>query len=135
MRRCKIGEDQHTLLVIAGCHELLRVVEEGKVQAGDKIVRVAIGPEHMTVFEINALCLVTLAAQLERALRIPALSEGWRASFQGLIEQRDRATGSAGLTGTSGPPPAWSGFSARRVSRKICESSNVILPASRGTSY
>jgi ferredoxin-NADP reductase len=59
-------------------------------------------------------------------LRIPALSGGWHASFQALLEQEDTATGNAGLTATSGPPPAWSGFRPLRVSRKILESSNVI---------
>src|SRR5215813_6067622 len=32
-----------------------RVVEEGEVEAGDEIARVAAGPEHMSVFAINAL--------------------------------------------------------------------------------
>ncbi len=33
----------------------LRVLEEGDVEAGDEILRVASGPERMSVFEINAL--------------------------------------------------------------------------------
>ena len=33
----------------------LRVLEEGEVEAGDEILRVASGPESMSVFEINAL--------------------------------------------------------------------------------
>jgi MOSC domain-containing protein YiiM len=32
-----------------------RVIEEGEVEAGDEIVKVAAGPERMTVAEINAL--------------------------------------------------------------------------------
>jgi MOSC domain-containing protein YiiM len=31
------------------------VLEEGEVEAGDEILRVASGPERMSVFEINAL--------------------------------------------------------------------------------
>jgi len=105
-----------------------RVVEEGEVKAGDEIVQVAAGSEHMSVFEINALLYTPghPRNQLERALRIPALSVGWRASFQALLEQEDATTGNAGLTATSGPLPAWSGFRPLRVSRKIRESSNVI---------
>jgi MOSC domain-containing protein YiiM len=70
----------------------VRVVEEGEVEAGNEIVRVAAGPEHMSVFEINALLYMPghSRSQLERALRIPALSAGWRASFQALLEQKDR---------------------------------------------
>src|SRR5258705_5224989 len=107
-----------------------RVLEEGEVKAGDEIVQVAVGPERMTVFEVNALLYMPghPRSQLERALRIPVLSEGWRASFQALLEQEDVdvATGNAGLTAMPGPPPAWSGFRPLRVSRKLRESSDVI---------
>ena len=100
------------------------------MEAGDEIVKVAAGLERMTVFEINALLYVPghPRSQLERALRIPALSAGWRASFQALLEQEQsdgELTGNAGLAPASGPP-AWQGFRPLRVSRKVRESSNVI---------
>ena len=107
-----------------------RVLEEGEVEAGDAIVQVAAGPERMTVFDINALLYTSRhpRSQLERALRITALSAGWRASFEALIEQERRGatTGNAGLAPASGPPPAWTGFRPLRVMRKIRESSDVI---------
>jgi ferredoxin-NADP reductase/MOSC domain-containing protein YiiM len=105
-----------------------RVLKEGEVEAGDEIVQVAAGPEHVSVSEINALLYLPghPRSQIERALRIPALSKGWRTSFRALLEQEDAATGNAGLTTASGVPPAWSGFRPLRVSRKIPESSNVI---------
>jgi ferredoxin-NADP reductase len=60
-------------------------------------------------------------------LRIPALSVGWRGSFEALLAQeRTSGTGNAGLTPEAGPPPAWRGFRPLRVSRKVRESSNVI---------
>src|ERR1700685_2392032 len=68
-------------------------------------------------------------SQLERALRIPALSAGWRGSFEALLTQErsgDATTGNAGLGAASGPPPAWRGFRPLRVSRKVRESANVI---------
>jgi hypothetical protein len=85
----------------------------------------------MTVFEINALLYVPghPRSQLERALRIPALSAGWRASFQARLEQEESGgatKGNAGLAPAFGPPPAWPGFRPMRVSRKVRESSNVI---------
>jgi ferredoxin-NADP reductase len=85
----------------------------------------------MSVFEINALLYLPghPRGQLERALRVPALSGGWRASFEDLLtqERSGRATtGNAGLTSASGPPPAWPGFRPLRVSRKVRESSGVI---------
>src|SRR5271167_237873 len=73
-----------------------RVLGEGEVGAGDEIVRVADGPERMTVAAINALLYLPghPRSQLERALRIPALSAGWRGSFEALLAQepRDGAT-------------------------------------------
>ena len=92
-----------------------RVLEEGKVAAGDEITQVASGPEHMSVSEIDALLYMPGHSrdQLERALRIPALSAGWRSSFAALLTQERRGgvtTGNAGLTAASGQPPAWRGF-------------------------
>jgi ferredoxin-NADP reductase len=106
----------------------LRVIEEGDVEAGDEITQVADGPERMSVSEINALLYLSPHPrdQLERALKIPALSRGWRRSFAALLEQKDNpATGNAGLGPAASPPPAWRGFRPFRVSRKIAESGNV----------
>ena len=108
-----------------------RVLQEGNVEAGDEITQIASGPERMSVFAINALLYMPghPRDQLERALRIPALSAGWRRSFEALLTQEDSGsatTGNAGLTALSGPPPAWQGFRPLRVSRKMRESSNVI---------
>jgi ferredoxin-NADP reductase/MOSC domain-containing protein YiiM len=107
-----------------------RIIEEGSVEAGDEIVQVAGGPEHMSVFEINALLYMPghPRNQLERALRIPALSAGWRHSLQALLAQEETGgtTGNAGLGPGSAPPPAWAGFRPLRVSRKTRESSNVV---------
>lgn len=108
-----------------------RVLEEGQVEAGDEIVRVCMGPERMTVFEVNALLYMPghPRRQLERALHIPALSAGWRSSFQALLVQEQSGgatTGNAGLSAVSGPPPAWAGFRPLRVSNKIHESSGVM---------
>jgi len=44
-----------------------------------------------------------------RALRIPALSAGWKSSFQEMLDESGKASGNAGLTEAS-PPPAWPGF-------------------------
>jgi ferredoxin-NADP reductase/MOSC domain-containing protein YiiM len=108
-----------------------RVLEEGEVEAGDEITRVASGPERMSVFDIDALLYMPghPRDQLERALRIPALSAGWRRSFEALLtqERKDGATtGNAGLTAAPGPPPGWRGFRPFRLSGKVRESGNVI---------
>jgi ferredoxin-NADP reductase/MOSC domain-containing protein YiiM/ferredoxin len=107
-----------------------RVLEEGEVGAGDEIVKVETGPERVSVAEINALLYLPghPASGLERALRIPALSAGWRTSLEALLDRErkgSRATGNPGLGPAMGPPPAWQGFRPLRVSLKLRESSNV----------
>jgi ferredoxin-NADP reductase/MOSC domain-containing protein YiiM/ferredoxin len=108
-----------------------RVLEEGEIGAGDEIRKVADGPEHMSVTEIDALLYLPghTRGQLERSLRIPALSPGWKSSLQALIDQEASGAsgkGNAGLTATAGPPPAWSGFRSLRVARVDRESANVV---------
>jgi len=108
-----------------------RVLKAGEVAAGDEIVKVGDGPERMSVDEADALLYLTgdSRAQLERVLRIPALSVGWRDSFEALLtEERSGGamTGNAGLNTAPGPPLACRGFRPLRVSRKVRESSSVI---------
>jgi ferredoxin-NADP reductase/MOSC domain-containing protein YiiM len=107
-----------------------RVLEEGEVGPGDEITRVASGPERISVSEIDAMLYKPGHSrdQLERALRIPSLSSGWRRSLEALLTQAQRGgatTGNAGLGAASGPPPAWRGFRPLRVSRKVRESGHV----------
>jgi MOSC domain-containing protein YiiM len=108
----------------------MRVIEEGEVGSGDEIVKIADGPERVTVAEIDALLYLPGHSRelLERSLRIPALSPGWKNSFKALLEQEtDQAsTGNAGLTGAAVPPPAWPGFRSLRVARVERESASVI---------
>jgi ferredoxin-NADP reductase/MOSC domain-containing protein YiiM len=128
----RMNEPQMAALLVAHGKPgfYFRVLEEGEVEAGDEIVQVSAGLERMTIFEINALLYRPghARSQLERALRIPALSAGWRASFLALLEQQRGAgatKGNAGLAPVSGLSPAWSGFRPLQVSRKVRESSNV----------
>jgi ferredoxin-NADP reductase/MOSC domain-containing protein YiiM len=127
----RMNEPQMAALLVASGRPgfYFRVLEEGEVEAGDEIVQIAPGPERMSVFEVNALLYMPghPSSQLERALRIPALSDGWRGSFQALLEQGrgGAATGNAGLAPASGPPAAWTGLRPMAVSRKIRESRSV----------
>jgi ferredoxin-NADP reductase/MOSC domain-containing protein YiiM/ferredoxin len=123
-----------------------RVIQEGDVQAGDEIVKLASGPEQVTVAEADALLYLPghTPQGLRRALRIPALSPGWQASFRALLES-GAGTGNAGLTVAS-PPPAWPGFRRLTVTAITRESDSVIsvrlddpegapLPAARPGQY
>src|SRR5207237_6460382 len=72
-----------------------RVLEEGDVAADDPIVCVDKGPERMTVAVVNSLLYSNAHPRdlLERALRIPALSPGWRGSFEALGKTQDADPG------------------------------------------
>jgi MOSC domain-containing protein YiiM len=128
----RMNEPQMAALLVAHGRPgfYFRVLEAGEVEAGDEIVQVAAGPEHMTVAEVNALLYMPghPKGELEKALRIPALSAGWRGSFQALLEREQSGspmTGNPGLSPAAGPPPAWAGFRPLRVSHKNRESSTV----------
>jgi ferredoxin-NADP reductase/MOSC domain-containing protein YiiM/ferredoxin len=103
-----------------------RVLEEGDVQAGDEIVKLASGPEAMTVAEVDALLYLPghPRQQLLRALRVPALSLGWQGSFRALLDGAP-GSGNAGLT-TASPPPAWPGFRRLTVTGVERETDSVI---------
>ncbi len=102
-----------------------RVLTEGTVEAGQDIVKLASGPEGMTVAELDALLYLPghPRQQLLRALRIPALSPGWKSSFQEMLDQPG-AGGNAGLAEAS-PPPAWPGFRPLTVTAVSPESDTV----------
>jgi ferredoxin-NADP reductase/ferredoxin len=80
----------------------------------------------MLVAEADALLYLPghTRQELLRALRIPALSPGWQASFRALLEG-EPGSGNAGLAVTS-PPPAWPGFRQLTVTAITRESDSVI---------
>ncbi|NYF52366.1 MOSC and FAD-binding oxidoreductase domain-containing protein [Tunturiibacter gelidoferens] len=104
-----------------------RVIEEGEIGAGDEIVKVAEGEERVSVAEIDALLYLPdhPRDRLECALRVPALSAGWKGSLKALLEA-DEKGGNAGLARSSAPPPAWSGFRSLRVGAVRRESFDVL---------
>jgi ferredoxin-NADP reductase/MOSC domain-containing protein YiiM len=105
-----------------------RVLREGAVQPGDPIVKVAAGPEAMTVAEVDGLLYLPGHShqRVEAALRVPALSEGWKASFREILQQPDGSgAGNAGLT-VQAPPPAWPGFRDLAITEITCESTSVV---------
>jgi ferredoxin-NADP reductase/MOSC domain-containing protein YiiM len=103
-----------------------RILQEGEVGAGDEIVKMGEGKERMTVAEINALLYSPdhPRDRLERALRIEALSPGWRRSFQALL--RSPASGNAGLVPDAASHPVVPGFRPLAVTAIDQESTDVL---------
>ena len=107
-----------------------RVLQEGDAGAGDEIVKVGEAQERMTVAEINALLYSPNHARdrLERALRIEALSPGWRSSFEALLQSQTTAAGggNAGLAPAAAGPPVAPGFRRLTVTAIDQESADVL---------
>jgi ferredoxin-NADP reductase/MOSC domain-containing protein YiiM/ferredoxin len=106
------------------------VLREGEVAAGDEIVKVGEARERMTIAEINALLYLPghPRDRLERALRIEALSRGWRGSFEALLQsqQHGAETGNAGLAPAAAAHPASPGFQSLVVTSIDRESADVL---------
>jgi ferredoxin-NADP reductase/MOSC domain-containing protein YiiM len=106
-----------------------RVLREGAVQPGDPIVKVAAGPGDMSVAEVDGLLYLPghPRERVRAALRVPALSDGWKASFREILRQPAgrTAAGNAGLTAQA-PPPAWPGFRDLAVTEVVQESTSVV---------
>ena len=105
-----------------------RVLQEGEVGAGDDIVKIADGPERITVAEVDGLLYLPEHSrqELERALRVPALSKGWQGSFRAMLEQDLSPRAEGGNPGLAGEEqaPAWPGFRQMRVA-SVHKESNV----------
>jgi ferredoxin-NADP reductase/MOSC domain-containing protein YiiM len=129
----RIGEPRMAALLVSHRRPgfYCRVVTEGVIEAGQNIVKISAGPEQVTIAEMNALLYLPGHPRdaLERALKIPALSPGWKTSLQSLAAQSvgpSTSGGNPGLTAAaSSPPPAWTGFRPLLVTGTHDESRHV----------
>ena len=107
-----------------------RVLQEGAVGAGDDIVKVGEAKERMTVAEVNALLYSSEHPRdrLARTLRIEALSPGWRASFEALLQSpaTGAGRGNAGLVPAAAAHPAAPGFRPLALAAIDQESEDVL---------
>ncbi len=69
----------------------LRVLAEGEVGAGDVIERLRIGPEQLTIGELVRAAYLDGGNldPLRKAIRIPALSPGWRSWLEEKLARRE----------------------------------------------
>ena len=66
------------------------------------IVKIADGPERISVADVDALLYLPghSSEQLQRVLRIPALSKGWQSSFEAMLQQDLSSKNFGGESGT-----------------------------------
>jgi MOSC domain-containing protein YiiM/ferredoxin-NADP reductase len=109
----------------------LRVLQEGEVGAGDEILKVGEAAERMTVAEVNALLYSPNHPRdrLESAVRIQALSPGWRSSFEAILQSQTTTGpggGNAGLAPAAAAHPVAPGFRPLTVTAIHRESADVV---------
>jgi ferredoxin-NADP reductase/MOSC domain-containing protein YiiM len=116
----RVGEPQLPALLVAHHRPgfYMRVIREGRVEAGDTITKTRTGPGALSVADTDALLYLPGRdpEQLRLALSIPALSPGWQGSFRDLLS----ADGSDVPQG-----PAWAGFRELLVDQVVPENSSV----------
>lgn len=106
-----------------------RVLEEGEVGAGDEIVKVGEAQVRMTVADINALLYLPDHAtdRLQAALRIEALSPGWKSSFAALLQNQGASGGgNAGLVPAVAAHPVAAGFRALTIAAVERDGEDVV---------
>jgi ferredoxin-NADP reductase/MOSC domain-containing protein YiiM len=103
-----------------------RVITEGRVQAGDDIVRTRRGPHELSVADVDALLYLPNrdVETLHKVVDVPALSPGWQQSFHDMLAAPD------GSPAATAPPigvePGWNGFRSLRVTAIRHESPSVL---------
>ncbi|WP_370963802.1 MOSC domain-containing protein [Amycolatopsis sp. cg9] len=112
----RLGEPRMPALLVAHHRPgfYLRVITEGRVRAGDEIVRTRTGRHELSVAAVDALLYLPDRDRdtLRKALDVPALSPGWQGSFRDLLA-------------AAPAPPVRRGFRPLRVTRVAPESTTV----------
>lgn len=100
-----------------------RVITEGRVRAGDDIVRTRRGRHRLSVAEVDALLYLPdrNVERLREAVDVPGLSPGWQQSFRDMLAASDGAAASP-IPVT----PGWKGFRNLRVIETRRESPQVL---------
>ena len=125
----RVGEPQLPALLVSHHRPgfYLRVITEGRIAAGDQIVKTRTGPEALSVADTDALLYLPGpdTGKLRAALRIGALSPGWQGSFRDML-----------AAPAPEPGPAWPAFKTLKVTKIEHEDTavcSVYLAAGDGT--
>lgn len=124
----RLGEPEMPNLLVAQHRPgfYFRVITEGRVRAGNDIVRTRRGRHELSVADVDALLYLPdrKVEALRKAVDVPALSPGWQQSFHDLLAARDGAP--PAVAPPLGVEPGWKGFRSLRVTETCWESSQVL---------
>ena len=116
----RLGEPEMPNLLVAHHRPgfYMRVIREGRVEAGDAIELTRRGRHELSVADVDALLYLPDRDmdRLKHAVDLPALSPGWQQSFRDML-------GAQG--GSTVPTPAWAGFRQLRVDAVAQESPTI----------
>ena len=127
----RVGEPELPALLVTHHRPgfYMRVLTEGHIQAGDRIVKTRTGPGALSVADADALLYLPGRdpAKLRLATQIPALSPGWQGSFRDLLAADGDSAAAPPLGGEPAPRPrpAWAGFRPLRVTKVVPETATV----------
>ena len=124
----RLGEPEMPSLLVSHHRPgfYFRVLTEGRVQAGDEIVRTRRGRHELSVADVDALLYLPDRDmdQLRKIVEVPALSPGWQQSFRDMVAAHESAA--APTAPSIGVEPGWTGFRRLRVTATHRESPTVL---------
>jgi ferredoxin-NADP reductase/MOSC domain-containing protein YiiM len=124
----RLGEPEIPALLVSHHRPgfYMRVITEGRIEAGDTIAKTRTGPGALSVADTDALLYLPGRdlAKLRTALDVPALSPGWQGSFREMLAEAD--AGAAPSPDPVSAAPAWPGFRKLRVARVQRETEQVV---------
>ena len=124
----RLGEPEMPNLLVAHHRPgfYFRVITEGRVRAGDAIVRTRRGRHELSVADIDVLLYLPDRDmdRLREAVDVPALSPGWQQSFNELLAAHETSIGATAPP--IGVEPGWSGFRPLRVAGTHHESAAIM---------
>jgi ferredoxin-NADP reductase len=103
----RLGEPDMPNLLVAHHRPgfYMRVIHEGRVEAGDPIELTRRGRHELSIADVDALLYLPDRDmdRLRHAVDLPALSPGWQQSFRDMLGAQD-------VSAMPAPMPAWAGF-------------------------
>lgn len=119
----RLGEPEMPNLLVAHHRPgfYMRVIHEGRVEAGDAIELTRRGRHELSIADVDALLYLPDRDmdRLRQAVDLPALSPGWQQSFREMLGAQ------ADSTTPATQEPAWSGFRRLRVDAVSVESPTI----------